>query len=294
MSNVRAESVEGDGPLVRIGELARRADVAPATLRAWERRYGLVDPHRTESGYRLYSRADELRVRRMSELIDAGLAPAEAARRAVADAPPPSEPDRSAADGGLVAELRIELAGAVAAFDDGRADRLLDRAVAVMTIDALLEQVLLPVLRGLENDSIGQEHFASNLIRGRLMALARGWGVGNGRLAVLACPEGELHDLGLIAFGLVLRTHGWRIGFLGANTPIEAVMAACEEMAPEAVVLSALTPGAFDGTEPQLALLAASTRLHLAGAGAPESLVERIGAARLREGPVSSAAFLVA
>lgn len=292
MSNVRTDSVEPDGPLVRIGELARRAGVAPATLRAWERRYGLVDPTRTESGYRLYSTADELRVRSMARLIDSGLAPAEAAARVVLPASPASATGHPPAGPEMLAGLRANLLAAIADFDDGAAEGLLDRAVAALSIDALLDEVLLPVLRGLEDETIGQEHFASNLIRGRLMALARGWGGGHGRLAVLACPEGELHDLGLIAFGLVLRGHGWRIGFLGANTPVAAVMACCEEVEPDVVVLSALTPGAFEGMEPQLTQLAGSTRLHLAGAGAPDSLLDRIDAVRLAEGPVSSAASL--
>ena len=70
-------------PAVRIGELARRAGIPPATLRAWERRYGIVTPHRTEAGYRLYSSADERRLRSMVRLITEGLAPAEAAREAL-------------------------------------------------------------------------------------------------------------------------------------------------------------------------------------------------------------------
>ena len=58
-------------------------------------------------------------------------------------------------------------------------------------------------------------------LRGRLAGLARNWGAGAGPLAILACPPGELHDLGLLVFGLVLRARGWRIAYLGANTPIE-------------------------------------------------------------------------
>ena len=67
---------------------------------------------------------------------------------------------------------------------------------------------------------ISEEHFASNLIRGRLLALARFWGRGTGPLALLACAPGEMHDITLLAFALVLRSHGWRILFLGADTPI--------------------------------------------------------------------------
>ena len=65
--------------------------------------------------------------------------------------------------------------------------------------------------------TVAQEHFASSVVRGRLLGLARGWGVGAGPLALLACLPGELHDLGLIAFGLSLRQRGWRIAYLGAD-----------------------------------------------------------------------------
>src|SRR3954468_1217344 len=73
---------EGDGRL-RIGEVARRSGVSPELLRAWERRYGLLRPHRSPGGFRLYSDADVARVRRMRELLAHGLSGAGGARRAV-------------------------------------------------------------------------------------------------------------------------------------------------------------------------------------------------------------------
>jgi methanogenic corrinoid protein MtbC1 len=86
--------------------------------------------------------------------------------------------------------------------------------------------------------SIAQEHFASNVLRGRLLGLARGWGRGTGPRALLACPEGEHHDLGLIAFGLALRERGWRIDYLGSDTPVASIAEAAEAIAPELLVLT--------------------------------------------------------
>jgi methanogenic corrinoid protein MtbC1 len=79
---------------------------------------------------------------------------------------------------------------------------------------------------------ISEEHFASNLIRGRLLALARFWGRGTGPLALLACAPGEMHDITLLAFALVLRSHSWRILFLGADTPIATLANAAETTRP--------------------------------------------------------------
>ena len=88
--------------------------------------------------------------------------------------------------------------------------------------------------------SVGQEHFASNVIGGRLRALARGWGDGDGPRALLACPPGEQHELGLLCFGLLLRDRGWRIAYLGAETPTADLATAIAELSPELVVLGAM------------------------------------------------------
>ena len=68
---------------IRIGELAQRAGVSPELLRAWEHRYGLVQPARSPGGFRLYSVSDEARIRRMTRLIADGLSAADAARQAL-------------------------------------------------------------------------------------------------------------------------------------------------------------------------------------------------------------------
>ena len=74
------QQLQGDGPLVRIGELSRRLGVSVHVLRAWESRYGLLQPTRSTGGFRLYSAADEARIRRMQAHLDEGLSAAEAAR----------------------------------------------------------------------------------------------------------------------------------------------------------------------------------------------------------------------
>ena len=289
------DSLGTEGPLLRIGELARRAGVPTATLRAWERRYGIVVPTRGESGYRLYSVADERRVRAMLDLMAQGLAPAEAARLASGAG---EEAGVGEEEGTGAAGMRGGLADSLLALDAPGAERMLDRALAAYSLHAVLEDLIMPVLRRIgdgwagEEVTIGQEHFASNVLRGRLLGLARGWGGGEGPLALLGCPSGELHDLGLIAFGLTLRNRGWRIAFFGADTPVETLTVAADETAPAAVVLHALTPEPFSGIEPVLAQLGTIAPLHLAGLGASEALCSAVGATLLEQGPVAAAAAL--
>ena len=115
--------------------------------------------------------------------------------------------------------------------------------------------------------SVAQEHFASNLLRGRLLGLARGWDRGAGPRAVLACPPGERHDLGLVIFGLALRELGWRITFLGADTPPDTVVETVRRLEPEALVLAVTDSARLDGVAETAA--ASPTRGPRSGSAAP-------------------------
>src|SRR5262249_53649330 len=122
--------------------------------------------------------------------------------------------------------------------------------------------------------SIAQEHYASTVLRGRLLGLARGWGRGIGPIAVLACAPGEQHDLGLIAFGLALRARGWRIVYLATATPITSVADAARSCAPAAVVVSAVDSRVFRRHATEFLQLARDTRLCLGGAGAARARLD--------------------
>ena len=273
---------------LRIGELARRTGVATDLLRAWERRYGLLAPTRTDSGYRLYSSADVRRVARMRELLATGVSAAEAAREALSE---PAAAAPTALEG-----VPVELGDAIRRLDDAAAHAAFDRLLADFSLDAVLDGAVLPLLRELGEGwekgevSIAQEHFASHLVRGRLLGLARGWDRGSGPRAVLAGPPEERHDLGLLIFGLALREHGWRITFLGGDTPLETLAETVRQLAPDAVVLASTDASRFDAVAAPLRALSGEATIWLAGPGAGKELAARIGATYLREGPVEAAA----
>jgi DNA-binding transcriptional MerR regulator len=257
-----------DPGLVRIGELSRRSGVSPELLRAWERRYRLLRPTRSRGGLRLYSGDDLERVRLMQHHLARGLAAAEAA--ALATKQPHTAPDAETAP----ADAKDELAAAFAAFDEARAHALLDSLLATATIDSVLAVVVIPFLHELGerwergDASIAEEHFASAVLRGRLLGLARGWGRSLGPSVVLACAPGEQHDLALIAFGLALRARGWRIVYLGADTPLTSVVDAAKASDAVFAVVSAVAAKRFRAHRDELRELARRTRLCLAGAGA--------------------------
>ena len=258
-----------EGGLLRIGELSRRSGVSPELLRAWERRYGLLRPTRSPGGLRLYSGNDLDRVRQMKQHLADGLAAAEAAALATRSAS-----DQVVPSPRLPSTARAELAAALGAFDEPRAQSTLDRLLAEATVETVLTDVILPYLEELGarwergDTSVAHEHFSTSVIRGRLLGLARGWGRGVGPVALLACLPGERHELGLMAFGLALRSHGWRIAFFGSDTPLDTVEHAAEALEPRLLVLSTVTPDLAHAALPQLQTLASRYRVALGGAGA--------------------------
>jgi len=282
--------------VLRIGELSKRTGVSPELLRAWERRYGLLQPLRSAGGLRLYSPADVERVGVMQGHLADGLAAAEAAALALR-----TDVGAAAAPVALRPEtVRDELADALDRFDEPRAQAILDRALAAVTVDTLLSEIVLPYLSELGDRwergeaSVAQEHFASSILRGRLLGLARGWGQGLGPTAVLACLPGEQHDLGLIAFGLALRARGWRIVYLGADSPVETVDEVSGRHERSLVVLSAASGELVEPVLPQLRALAGRHRLALAGAAAANAALERTGILALPDDPVAEADRVVA
>jgi DNA-binding transcriptional MerR regulator len=263
---------------LRIGEFARRTGVSPELLRAWESRYGLLQPIRTEGGFRLYTVEDEERVARMRRALDDGLSAAEAARRALAQAPPTE---------GLLDDARHRLFMAVRNYDESTVHAVLDEALAGFALETVLSELILPSLRGIGDEwergelEVGQEHFASNIVRERLLGLARLWGRGSGPLAILACPPGERHDIGLIAFGLLLRSHGWRILFLGADTPLETLERTVAANPARLVVVASMDSARLEAERDALRRLARGAPLVLSGSGASDEFCARLRVERL-------------
>ena len=232
--------------VLRIGEVARRTGVTVATLRAWERRYGLLDPHRTDGGHRLYREADVERVCSMSRLLDDGWSAAAAAREVLRKPASVVELRPVTGGGDAAADLIARLERAVDAFDAAAADEVVDDTLARLQIPSALDEVLLPVLRrvgeGWQDDPrvIAREHFASNTLRPRLQRLLRGHAPAGARSLLAAAPEGETHDLGLLAGAAVAVDAGWRVHFLGADTPTAALERSAAQLRPTAVLIASM------------------------------------------------------
>ncbi len=242
-----------------------------------------------------------LEARKMN--VPAGLAAAEILASTRSTAPgqlPTSETDDVPPAGadeatGALAALRV----AMTAYDVNAMHRAIDRMFGEMSVETAVRDVLLPFMRGVGvgwergEVEVADEHFASDVIRTRLAALAMGSGSATGPLVLLACLPDERHDIALKAFELVLLRAGWRTRFLGADTPLTSLAFAVDVVRPDLVVLAGSMPGSFvrHGDEPRLA---GSCPVAVAGPGASETAARAWGGQYLPGDPVSAAQQLVA
>jgi DNA-binding transcriptional MerR regulator len=216
--------------------------VPAATLRAWERRYGIPAPRRSPAAYRIYSDRDVALVRELRALTDGGLAPSEAARRLrearLELAPPPVAQD-------AFEVVRERVLDAVERFDPDALDLELRRALILGSSVEVYERVLVPVMQavgerwGSGDLSVAHEHLASEALRAVAMDLLRlARPARPSGQVVLACFADEQHALPLYGIAFRLVQHGLRPVVLGARTPPEAVALAVSRLRPALVGLS--------------------------------------------------------
>jgi DNA-binding transcriptional MerR regulator len=289
-------------PALRIGAVSRRTGVAVATLRAWESRYGVLQPCRTHGGHRLYSEEDVDRVLAVLRLTSQGWSVSAAAASVTTERTPArlglvstgtdgaasgaaDGVERRAAHGeGSEADsadprrdpasrrLEEDLARAVRTFDVSMADGVLDEALARFGVAFALEDVVMPMLRrlgeGWEDDPalIAAEHFATNTLRPRLHLLLLGARNANAPTCVAAAPVHEDHELGVLAAAAVASDLGFRVTYLGGRTPTSALERSVATIRPDVVLIGAMTAHAgrgFCASPPELGV----ARLVVGGPG---------------------------
>jgi len=202
---------------LNIAALSRRTGVAPDTLRKWEQRYQILRPTLTAGGQRRYDERDVARVEWLCQRLREGYRIGEAATLLGTS---PVTTTRTPED-----HLRTILA-AVEATDGAQIGLLVDQAFALYGVDDTLEKILRPLLetigeRWQHGDlTVAEEHLVTEAVRSRLGHLLADGGGGVRGTAVLACPPGERHELGLMMLAIALRRDGWKVVYLGADTPV--------------------------------------------------------------------------
>lgn len=276
--------------MMRISELCARVGVSAHALRAWERRYGLLTPQRSAAGYRVYGAGDEARIRDVLALTSAGVPISAAVARVLGQerASPAGRSDSSdsgpsACAGSASGEGDPDLlegrafvhdfVRAISAFDEAKAHAALDRLVASLSLPQVIDSGLMPALMLIgekwENQdlTVAHEHLASHIIRTRLGAFTSTAANNAGPLAVLACLPGEQHDLALLCLGALLTRSGWRITFLGADTPVADTRVIADRLGPACVVLSSHNPRISRAAVPEITLLARRHETWIGGRG---------------------------
>lgn len=234
--------------LYTIGTVSKLTGVGAITLRAWERRYGLIKPVRKDSGHRLYTRALIDQINRITALTQQGMRISqihEEMLQSDTEPDPASEPD-------VWKEYLNGMIAAIISFDEGRLEEIYNEALSLYPIGLVTRKLLTPLLIELgvrwetSEGSVAEEHFFAFYLRNKLGARYHHRPRGNSgpRLLTAGLP-GEHHEIGLLLFSLAAHDAGYRVIPLGANMPLEELAHVAIKKHCSAIVLSgAIEPAA--------------------------------------------------
>ena len=284
---------QGDRPRHPIRVVSRRTGLTPALLRAWEKRYGVVTPSRTEGGQRLYSDDDVHRLSLLQRVVEEGrnisqVAPLSVEEleelvqedRAERAGPPIPQPLQTVSVGGILEQAER----AVKEMDPGCLERILTRGAMALPVPTLIDDVLVPLLAGIGTSwEIGKlgpahEHIASVVIR-RFLEWLLGTVAVEGKAPVLvaATPAGERHEMGALLAAVSAGAEGWRAVFLGPDLPADEIAAAALRLEADVVALSLVEPGQAEQAPAEIqdlrARLPSSMRILVGG---PENLTREV------------------
>lgn len=216
--------------------------VQAVTLRAWERRYGLISPMRTETGHRLYSREDVGKIRKASELLESGMNISQAAR--ILNNPDLARLDPTNSSMAWAA-FQQRILDAIYSFDELLLEEIYQQALSLHPIQTVTQELIIPVLRALGDrwdkiaTGIAAEHFFSVFLRNKLGARFHHRSrTNNGPKLICACLPGDPHEIGLLLFSLAADDANYRQILLGADMPLPHLAEAAKRTSVNAIVLS--------------------------------------------------------
>jgi DNA-binding transcriptional MerR regulator/methylmalonyl-CoA mutase cobalamin-binding subunit len=232
----------------RIHIAAELSGVRVELIRAWERRYGVLNPERTPAGYRVYTDRDVALLKRLKKLTDEGVAISEAAKLlpqllAELDAEP-IPPAVGRGHGENLVAWREAALSAARVYDQARVSAVVDEVLSALPPLRAFDEVLAPLQREVGERwhagrlTVSQEHLVTQVVRARLVSLLHAAPTGGARHAVLACFPDEEHELGLLGVALRLRHSGTRVTLLGQRMPAVDLGLAVAELRPDFVGLS--------------------------------------------------------
>lgn len=247
-----------DVPRHPIRVVSKRTGLTPALLRAWEKRYGVVSPSRSEGGQRLYTDDDVHRLDLLHRAVEEGRNISQVAGLSVGEleelvredqvervGPPAPEPLDSISASGILEKATR----AVREMDPTDLERMLTRSALALPIPILLDEIVSPLLEaigiGWKNGQLGpaHEHVASVVVRRFLEWLLNTVGAGAGAPVLVAgTPAGERHELGALLAAVSAAAEGWRAVYLGPDLPGTEIVSAANRVGARVVALSLVDP----------------------------------------------------
>ena len=286
-----------------IKAVTRRTGLSGHVIRVWEKRYGVVQPGRTETNRRLYS---EEEIERLTLLRDAtrgghsigavAKLPVEKLRELVAEARDGSHHDVNVAGSSGATLILNECIEAVNHLDTLRLENALKRGSTELGSQGLLQRIIAPLAQTIGDlwrggtITAAHEHFASAVIRIFLGHAARSFAVTEGApIIVVGTPSGQLHELGALLVGATAANLGWHVTYLGASLPAAEIAGAARQNRARAVALSLVYPEDDPRLEGELArlreLLPPEIPLLVGGRAMPAygEALEKLGALQIRD-----------
>lgn len=229
-------------------------------IRAWEKRYSVVEPDRTDTNRRLYSEEDIEKLKLLNDALHLGhhiggianlsllelkkLIPKESNNLLEIKngfAPVNSEI--------LVEEILSDSMRAIRNYDSKKLESILLNASAKLTQPILIEELIIPLVYKVGDlwhsgeIRVANEHLASSVIRGFLYNLLDSYSLNDSApVMVTATPRGQEHELGALIAGVVAASSGWRVIYLGSNLPSEEIGAVVSHLNAKVVALSIVYP----------------------------------------------------
>ncbi len=225
--------------LYPIGTVSEITGVNAVTLRAWERRYGLIQPERTPKGHRMYSQTDVDMIQHILAQLGQGIAISRVAASLDQKAP------LTEVDEHTWLQYQDRMIGAISRFDENVLDSVYNEAMSLYPVDIVTRQLLTPLLVELGErwqtavGSVAEEHFFSVFMRNKLGARFHHRNMRNtGPCLIAACLPGEHHEFGLLLFALAAHARGYRLILLGADMPLGELPYVLQRTQADAIVMS--------------------------------------------------------
>ena len=237
VTQMMREAITESFPIRTVSEMT---GVNAVTLRAWERRYGLIRPVRTPKGHRVYTRDDIELIREILDRLASGVSIGQVAR----DIEQNTAIGQGEVDNiwGRYSERMVE---AVTRFDDLALDNVYNDAMSLYPVDIVTTRLLMPLLQELGTrwesaaGSVAEEHFFSVYLRNKLGARFHHQNLKNtGPKLIVACLPGEHHEFGILLFALMAHSKGFQVILLGANLPVGELPHVVETTDGRAIVLA--------------------------------------------------------